>query len=121
MVPTSTSRAPDCAITSGTRNDPPISTLSPRLTGTSRPAASAATTSSTAAALLLTTIADSAPHSVASSWPTAACRDPRSPVAQVELDRLCAATTGIGERRAAEVGVQQHAGRVHDRGQQLRR
>ncbi len=66
MVPTSTSRAPDCAITSGTRNPPPISTLSPRETTTSRPRASAASASSTAAALLLTTMAASAPHSRAS-------------------------------------------------------
>ncbi len=52
-------------MTSGTRKPPPISTLSPRLTGTARPAARAASTSSTAAALLLTIIAASAPHSLA--------------------------------------------------------
>ena len=67
VVPTSTSCAPDCSITSGTRKPPPISTLSPRLTTTCRSRASAASTSSTAAALLLTTIAASAPHSLASS------------------------------------------------------
>ena len=79
-------RAPLCSITSGMRKPPPISTLSPRLTSTCRPAASAASTSSTAAALLLTTIAASAPHSRANSPPTAAWREPRSPVCEVELD-----------------------------------
>ena len=61
------------------RKLPPISTLSPRETATSREFASAATTNSTAAALLLTTIADSAPHSNASNLPTVVCREPRSP------------------------------------------
>ena len=81
VVPTSTSRAPDCSVTSGILKFPPISTLSPRETATSREFASAATTNNTAAALLFTTIADSAPHNSASNLPTVDCRDPRSPVA----------------------------------------
>ena len=61
MVPTSTSRAPERASTSGMRKPSPISTSSPRETSTSRPSARAATARSTAAALLLTTSAASAP------------------------------------------------------------
>ena len=79
-MPTSTSRAPDCSMTSGMRNPPPISTLSPRDTATSRPCASAARTSMTAAALLFTTMADSALMSDDTSAETAVCREPRSPV-----------------------------------------
>ena len=45
VVPTSRSIAPDCAMMSGTRKPPPISTSSPRETITSRPRASAASTS----------------------------------------------------------------------------
>jgi len=51
--------APDCAITSGTRNPPPISISSRGETITSRPDASAARISIVAAALLLTTTAAS--------------------------------------------------------------
>ena len=53
--------APDWRITSGKRNDPPISTNSPRETTTGLPAANPESASSTAAAQLLTTSASSAP------------------------------------------------------------
>jgi hypothetical protein len=81
VVPTSRSVAPDCAITSGTRKPPPISTSSPRDTMTSRPAASAASTIIVAAALLLTTTADSAPVNrqiSPSAWTSRRPRAPRS-------------------------------------------
>ena len=55
VVPTSRSRAPVEAIRSGSRKPSPISTISPRLTTTSRPAASAVVASTSAAAPLLTT------------------------------------------------------------------
>ncbi len=57
-------------MTSGMRNDPPISTSSPRETATSRPLARLSSMSSTAAALLLTTSASSAPVSLVSSLTT---------------------------------------------------
>ena len=63
VVPTSTSRAPERASTSGMRKPSPISISSPRETITSRPSASAASASSSAAALLFTTSAASAPVS----------------------------------------------------------
>src|SRR5579862_1606559 len=64
---------------SGTRNDPPISTSSPRDTITARPAASAASATRHAAALLLTTSASSAPVSSRNAPTRCPCRDPRSP------------------------------------------
>ena len=80
--------------------------------------ASAATTSRTAAALLLTTIADSAPHSVARSWPTAVWREPRSPVTRSN-STVWAPPTGVRPSgRATQVGVEQHPGGVDDRGEQ---
>src|SRR4051794_16881401 len=79
VVPTSTSVAPDCATTSGTRKEPPISTSWPRDTTSSRRPASAAAASSTAPAQLLTTIAASAPVSSHIKPSTCAWRDPRSP------------------------------------------
>ena len=115
MVPTSTRRAPDCAITSGTRKPPPISTLSPRDDqrprgrGPARPA-----TSSTAAALLFTTMAASAPHSRASRRPTCAWREPRRPVARSSSRLRVAGLRVDAERGPAEVGVQQHARGVDD-------
>ena len=79
VVPTSTSRAPDCARISGTRNEPPISISWPREITTSRPCASAASASSTPAALLFTAIAACAPVSSQSNASTCACRPPRVP------------------------------------------
>jgi hypothetical protein len=61
VVPTSTNSPPLRAMISGMRNDPPISTSSPRETITSQPRASSFTTSETAAALLFTTSAASDP------------------------------------------------------------
>src|SRR5512135_243078 len=66
---------------SGIRNDPPISTSSPRLTITSRPRAWPARQRSTAAALLLTTWTHSAPVRVRSIPSTCERRDDRSPAA----------------------------------------
>ena len=62
------------------RNEPPISTSSPRDTTTWRPAAKAESTSSSAAAPLLTTSAASAPVSRVSQRSTPVPRSPRSPV-----------------------------------------
>src|SRR5438093_663254 len=62
------------------RNEPPISTSSPRETSTSRSAASVLSASSTAAALLLTTSAASAPVKARRSSSTRASRSPRRPV-----------------------------------------
>jgi hypothetical protein len=72
VVPTSTSRVPAAASTSGIRKPPPISINWPRETTVSRPLASAAQASSTAAAQLLTAIAASAPVSSVSSSSTCA-------------------------------------------------
>ena len=66
VVPTSRSRAPVEAIRSGSRKPSPISTISPRLTTTSRPPASAVVASTSAAAPLLTTSAASASGTAAS-------------------------------------------------------
>src|SRR6266852_1172618 len=63
VVPTSTTRAPERAMMSGIRNDPPISTSSPRETTASPPRASALSASSTAPAALFTTSASAAPVS----------------------------------------------------------
>ena len=60
------------------RNEPPISTSSPREAIVSRPSARVESTSSTAAALLLTTRAASAPNSAAAP-PACASRRPRVP------------------------------------------
>lgn len=83
VVPTSTSVAPDWASTSGTRNPPPISTSSPRLTMTPRSLASVANANMTAAAQLLTTSAASAPVSMVARSVTAAARGPRPPSARL--------------------------------------
>ena len=80
VVPTSTNFAPDCVITSGIRNPPPISTSSPRETATDSPPARAARTSITAEAQLLTTIAASAPQALANNCGARSCLEPRSPV-----------------------------------------
>ena len=58
VVPTSRRTAFDFDITSGMRNDPPISTSSPRETMTSPPSARVFSASRTAAALLLTTMVE---------------------------------------------------------------
>ena len=79
VVPTSTMRAPDMAMMSGMRNDPPISMSSPRLTTTSRPRANSARTIITAAALLFTTAASSAPVMAQMSSRTWSWREPRTP------------------------------------------
>ena len=107
-------------MTSGTRKPPPISTSSPRETITSRPAASAASVSSVAAALLLTTTAASAPV----SGRAAARRGRRGARASPARGRIrgwCSRASGrhalerrARERRAAEVGVEDHAGGVDD-------
>ena len=102
------------------RKPSPISISSPRETSTSRPSASAASASMTAAALLLTTSAASAPvrrRRIAATW---SCREPRPPGVEVVLEvrvaarrpRATRASAASGERRAAEVRVDDHAGRV---------
>ena len=79
VVPASRSSAPDCRITSGMRNPPPISTSSPREITTSRPAARPARISMIAAALLLTTSAASAPVIAVISDSACTVREPRAP------------------------------------------
>ena len=79
VAPTSTSRAPLRAITSGTRKEPPISTSSPREMATPMPGVRADSMSSTAAALLFTAKAPSAPVSSLSSSSTRPVRLPRLP------------------------------------------
>src|SRR3990172_4435106 len=82
FVPTPPRRPPLPAMMSGIRNDPPISTSSPRLTITSRPRAWPARHSNTAAALLLTTWAHSAPVRARSIPSTSDRRDDRFPSAR---------------------------------------
>ena len=64
---------------SGMRNDPPISTSSPRDTTASPPRASALSARSSAPAALLTTSASAAPVSSTSRSRQWACREPRVP------------------------------------------
>ena len=119
--------APVSARISGTRNPPPISTSSPRDTSTSRSRASVASTSSTAAALLLTTKPG---LRAARERERARRRDPGASRAfrcRAGTRRSCsppasviAARAAASERRAPEVRVEQHAGRVHNRSEQRR-
>ena len=69
-------------MTSGTRNEPPISTNSPRETTTGRPAASACKANISAAAPLLTTNPSSASPSQRSNGRSNAWREPRSPLSR---------------------------------------
>ena len=103
------------------RKPSPISISSPRETITSRPSASAASASSTAAALLLTTSAASAPGQPPQDSRDVVLARPARPGRQVELEVRVAARRlahvverGLGERRAAEVRVDDDAGRVQD-------
>ena len=123
VVPTSTSRAPDARITSGTRKRAAdLDQLAARDDHLA-PGASAASASSTAAAQLLTTSASSAPVSAASSSATCSCREPRRALVELVLEVGVAARDLLRpapsarrrQRRAAEVGVQHHAGRVDHR------
>ncbi len=109
---------------SGIRNSPPISISSPRETGTGLPFASAASVRSSAAAQLFTTSASSEPVSEASNSSAREVLRPRAPVSPVHLEIGVAsrrtrdrAHRGSGERRAAEVRVQHHPGRVDHRRQ----
>ena len=68
----------DSSMMSGTRNDPPISTSSPRETTASWPRANSWSTIMTAAALLLTASAASAPVSVQMRRSTWSWRLPRA-------------------------------------------
>ena len=85
VVPISRSLTPARAITSGIRNEPPISINSPREMGTSLRKAKLFRTKRTAAALLLTTVAASAPDQdrfrphVAPEFDTAAARRDSGP------------------------------------------
>ena len=124
VVPTSRSRQPARTITSGTRNEPPISTSSPRETTTSLRIARAFSTSRTAAALLLTTTAASAPVRRQIRPSTWSSRSPPCPGGEIEfqvarLDHHGGHGLGGGARqeRPAEIGVQHRAGEVEDRPQ----
>ena len=118
MVPTSTSRAPDCWSTSGTRKPPPISTLSPRLTTTSRPAASAASDEQHGGGVVV-----DHDRRLGAAQPGQQPADvvvPRAPVAgvEVELEVPVAGRLPVAEGRPPEVGVEQDAGGVDHRAQQ---
>ena len=130
VVPTSRSTAPDFAITSGMRNDPPISTSSPRETMTSPPSASAFSVSSTAAALLLTTmVATSRPMSPNNlgeqpvhmhiALAALAGRQIKFQVGVALRDFDHALQRRAAQRRAPQVGVQDHARRVDHRPQRV--
>ena len=129
VVPTSTRRAPERASTSGMRKPSPISISSPRETSTSRPSASAASASSIAPALLLTTIARlRAGQPAQDRGDVILARAARAFVEVVLEIRVAAAppratrsSAAAGERRAAEVRVHDHAGRVQDAAQRGRR
>ena len=86
----------------GRGTTPPISTLSPRLTGTSAPGGERGEHEQHGGGVVVDHHRRFGP---AQPWrtadPTAACRDPRSPVAQVELDglrRRPAGSTASGAR-----------------------
>ena len=125
VVPTSRSTAPDFAITSGMRNDPPISTSSPRETTTSPPSASEFSASNTAAALLLTTMVETSRSAVFSSFANKRS-DMNIALAalaglQIELEVGISLRNighvlqcGAAERRASEVGVQDDACSIDD-------
>src|SRR6184192_4218017 len=76
----------DFAMTSGMRNEPPISTSSPRETMTSPPSASVLRARRTAAALLFTTIVEKA-LSVGRTSPPVQPRVARQPPPKVASER----------------------------------
>ncbi len=125
MVPTSRSRAPVEAMRSGSRKPSPISTISPRLTTTSRPAASAVVARTSAAAPLLTTSTSSrrrdglgagrpAPRGRAGPARRSRRRTRRRRSPAAARQRL---DGGRRQRGPAQVGVQHDAGRVEHRPQ----
>ena len=123
VVPTSRKTAPLCSMISGMRKPSPISINSPRETMTSPPRASAASASSTAAAQLFTTIAASAPVSRSISRAVCTSRLPRAPAARsysrleycVAVRRNLLRQRASEQRRAAKIGVQNHARSVDHR------
>ena len=119
VVPTSTSRAPDCSITSGTRNEPPISTLSPRLTATGRPLATVASTSSTTGRVVVHH--DRRLDLAQSGEQTAYGRLARAAFAggEIELDRGRRFLLRVRVCRPTQVRVEQHTRGVDDRRHQL--
>ena len=131
VVPTSRSTAPDFAITSGMRNDPPISTSSPRETMTSPPSASAFSDSSTAAALLFTTMvatlalrrmqqARKQAIDVRIAFAAFAGRQIKFQVGVALRDFGNMLQRFLAQRRASEIGVQDDAGRIDHRPQRIR-
>ena len=119
VVPTSTRRAPLASRMSGIRNEPPISTSSPRDSRTSRPDARLESARASAAALLLTTRAASAPvraRTRFSDTSTAVAATPRIEAhLQVAVGVETIGQVGhdfAGQRRPAQVGVEEDAGRV---------
>ena len=132
VVPTSRRIAPDFAITSGIRNDPPISTSSPRETMTSPPSARELSASSTAAALLFTTM-------VAISTPSYALGQQLfeqainvdvalAPFSGIDIELQIAVAggsfadvleRGFTQRRASEIGMQNDTGGIDDRPQRV--
>ena len=88
---------------SGMRNEPPISTSSPRDTSASRRLASVFNVNNTAAALLLTTVAASAPVSSHRSSAMRASRSPRAPESRSN-SRLTGAVSAATTARTASAG-----------------
>ena len=123
VVPTSRSRAPTDSSSSGIRNPSPISTISPRATTTSRPAAERTGDQGEGGRAVVDDV-DRRRRRAPQRRARPACARPRGAAAsgeQVELDvggpgggdhRV---DGGLRERRAAEVGVDDDAGGVDDR------
>ena len=140
VVPTSRRTAFDFVMTSGMRNEPPISTSSPRETMTSPPSASVFSASRTAAALLLTTMVetlascaragpDGVPHSRQQLAEQAVHVDiALAPLAGLDIELQVRITRGgfadvfqrgRRQRRAPQIGVQDHSGGVDYGGKRI--
>ena len=128
VVPTSRSAAPDCRITSGTRNPPPISTSSPREITTSRPGASARQDQHGRGGVVVDDdrglgAGDRGEQRLGVHRARAA-RARREVVFEIGVaarDRGDALDRRVRQRRAAEVGVNHDAGGVDDRPQRSAR
>src|SRR5436309_612502 len=107
-------RAPESRITSGIRNEPPISTSCPRETTTSLPLHKAVKASSTAAALLFTTSAASLPNRAVSKPATSEARSPRLPVDRSSSRLLYPAATPSASTAAWESGALEELDREQD-------
>ena len=123
-MPTSRSRDPVDAIRSGRRKPSPISTSSPRLSTTSRPAASAVVGQQQRGGAVVddqcTSPASGTARAQRRQCAPAAARAPARREVELDVDvappaATTASSAAARQRRAAEVGVQHHAGRVEHR------